>query len=470
MDSVLNAREERYNRTLELIDEYELPVICCKLNYPGNIKNTLESRIGFEILKTEAVASFRDIYHTEELHGDDGSCLFIVTKEKPERAKKAAVYIEENHPLGRHFDVDVYLKDGTSLERKNVGLPLRGCIICGKPARECMLNGRHSYDEIISKVNRRIMDYFERWKKHNTTTINIEKKISAKVSEEMAAKKMTFTGRAVQIGERAMLGMLYEAASYPSPGLVSPVSNGIHKDMDYYTFIKSTAAIAPVMYRCAQTGLDSDEDILKKLRAFGLDSERYMLYRTNGVNAQRGILFIGGVICAAAGNCFRRGVKPSRVELSQTVKGICKGIVEAELGNGKTRTYGERVFNESGIRGIRGEMEDGLQVVLNAGLPAFEKALEAGLEMRKALVHALISLMAETEDTTVIKRRGTEGLEIMKEQAHRIMKLGGMLTPGGEQAVNEAQEIFIKEGISPGGAADLLAATVMFYELEKMEG
>lgn len=37
------------------------------------------------------------------------------------------------------------------------------------------------------------------------------------------------------ISSFAIQAMLYEVTCTPSPGLVSPVSNGAHKDMNYFT-------------------------------------------------------------------------------------------------------------------------------------------------------------------------------------------------------------------------------------------
>lgn len=46
------------------------------------------------------------------------------------------------------------------------------------------------------------------------------------------------------ISSFAIQAMLYEVSSYPSPGLVSPMSNGAHRDMDYFTFIDSTSVLS----------------------------------------------------------------------------------------------------------------------------------------------------------------------------------------------------------------------------------
>ena len=90
---------------------------------------------------------------------------FIVDMD-PLSAKKLAVELEETHPLGRLFDLDVILSlkkavfaDGVRpLGREELGLEPRTCIICGRPVRECMRTRKHSTEELLSRIEA-IIDY-----------------------------------------------------------------------------------------------------------------------------------------------------------------------------------------------------------------------------------------------------------------------------------------------------------------------
>ena len=90
---------------------------------------------------------------------------FIVDMD-PLEAKKLAVHLEETHPLGRLFDLDVILSlkkavfaDGVRpLGREELGLEPRTCIICGRPVRECMRTRKHSTEELLSRIEA-IIDY-----------------------------------------------------------------------------------------------------------------------------------------------------------------------------------------------------------------------------------------------------------------------------------------------------------------------
>lgn len=278
---------------------------------------------------------------------------------------------------------------------------------------------------------------------------------------------------AFKIGECAILGMLYEVSSSPSPGLVSPSSMGSHKDMNYFTFLQSSAAIAPAMYICAQIGMDYDDDILMKIRSVGIHAEKNMFKATKGVNTQRGLLFLAGVVASAAGNCRKNYEKINRYNISSKIKSTCGQIVDKELNEIKDEnklTNGEKLFKKYGFTGVRGEVQDGLPNVLGTGIVSYEESLLSGLSTENALIHSLISLMSKVIDTTVVNRCGLCGLNLMKKMANEALSLGSVRTKQGREYIKKMDAVFIENNISPGGVADLLAISVMIYELEKIEG
>lgn len=161
VNNILDDREKRYNRILQLLSKYNLPIICGKINYPGNNKNTKEAQIAFLILKKYIEKEFKNIIiHSEMLKGSDGQSIIAVLKIDPLEAKKKAVYIEERDKIGRIFDVDIYGNKGYPITRGYVGKDKRLCIICGKDTIECMRTNRHSKEEVICTINNIIMDNY----------------------------------------------------------------------------------------------------------------------------------------------------------------------------------------------------------------------------------------------------------------------------------------------------------------------
>ena len=88
------------------------------------------------------------------------------------------------------------------------------------------------------------------------------------------------------------------------------------------------------------------------------------------------------------------------------------------------------------------------------------------LPINDILVHVLMYLMSDVEDTNVIGRHNLETLRYVQDSAKKALDLGGMLTKKGKDYIYAMDNDFIRKGISPGGSADLLAVTVMMYLLE----
>ena len=160
INDILEARERRYNLILDIINIYTKPVICGKINYPGNNKNTIEAQKSFEILKKLLLSNFdKDSLYNKNISGADGSAILIATKLDVVEAKQLAIDLENKHPLGRIFDIDIYDLDGTSIGREKMNIHSRGCLICSEDARICMRSGKHTLEEVIDSVNSLINGY-----------------------------------------------------------------------------------------------------------------------------------------------------------------------------------------------------------------------------------------------------------------------------------------------------------------------
>ena len=74
--------------------------------------------------------------------------------------KSATTDLEEHHPLGRLWDLDVITASGTGLSRLQLGRPARRCLLCSRPARECGRSRRHSLPELLGKI-RNMVDHVD---------------------------------------------------------------------------------------------------------------------------------------------------------------------------------------------------------------------------------------------------------------------------------------------------------------------
>jgi triphosphoribosyl-dephospho-CoA synthase len=82
---------------------------------------------------------------------------------------------------------------------------------------------------------------------------------------------------------------------------------------------------------------------------------------------------------------------------------------------------------------------------------------------------ALLSLMAELDDTCVLYRGGVEALHVVQSGAQAILNAGGSSTTSGRQQMQTLDRELIARHVSPGGSADLLAASIFLDALEYEE-
>lgn len=161
-EEILADREKRYNKILELIENFNLPVLCGKLNYPGNNKNTAEAKMGFDILiKLISDNYFSFLKHIEILSGFDGPSIIMVLNMNIQQAKRTSILLEETHRLGRIFDIDIYNTQGEPISRCELDYNFRGCLLCGDNAKICNKTTKHSLDELLNEINTRIRSYGE---------------------------------------------------------------------------------------------------------------------------------------------------------------------------------------------------------------------------------------------------------------------------------------------------------------------
>lgn len=275
------------------------------------------------------------------------------------------------------------------------------------------------------------------------------------------------------IAECAFRGLILEADTHPSPGLVSPESGGSHSDMHYETMIRSAVAIEPFFAKFARIGIEGRnmdaKKILPILRRTGLKAERAMFAATDNVNTHKGAIFVQALICGAAGRIGDGSHPINPKKVCKTIAIMTRGIVRTELEQNKMevpKTFGELAFAKYGIAGIRGEAERGLPSVINHGLPGLREGLDAGLDLNDSLAHALIHIMTVAEDTNIVKRGGgVHALDHVHERANKALKLGGMMTREGRREIRLMDSEFKKNNLSPGGCADLLGATATLYLL-----
>ena len=190
------------------------------------------------------------------------------------------IEIEENHILGRCLDIDVYrIKDNKvmGISRSDLFKSPRKCFICDLDAKICSRSQTHSIEEIKKYFEKAYFRYKEQEKK----------------SEKLG----------YEISQKALKAMISEVSTFPSFGLVSPISTGSHNDMDYYTFLNSAIAITPYLKDMFKIGYSyqNPKYIFDAIRSLGKICENKMFEATKNVNTHKGMIFLMGVTIASIG-------------------------------------------------------------------------------------------------------------------------------------------------------------------------
>lgn len=156
---ILASRDERQARQREMLRQNPgKTLLCLTVVMPGSIKRSRQSLT----IANAAVCALTAQFGSSGLQTRDlqtGFEAFLLTSLPPEEAKRAVCRIEEEHPLGRLFDIDVIGQDGVPLERTAIGLEPRKCLLCDNPARWCMRSRTHTTEEILARIDEMVNAY-----------------------------------------------------------------------------------------------------------------------------------------------------------------------------------------------------------------------------------------------------------------------------------------------------------------------
>ena len=444
LEQILDRREARCARQYELLKEWRLPLVCFTMNIPGPVKCgaliSMSFEAGCEALSAAAEAAHITAVYAEKLACPTGYEAFYVFDGDAGRIKELCVAIEERHPLGRVFDLDVFDADGEKPDRESHGGTERGCVVCGAPGKGCSSRRLHTADQVYRAISERMRSYFR---------------------EKCQSEVSSLCCRAI----------MYEVAAAPKPGLVTRHDSGSHSDMDIFTFIDSCASLLRYWRDAVRVGQETagepPEQSFRQLRPYGILAEREMFSATGGVNTHKGAVFLLGTLCAAIGRLSGDGVLCRDPELiAEECAKMSAQIIREELETikaGPARSKGESIYKSYGLSGVRGEVAGGLRSVLEWGLPALREAVASGKGLEEAGSRALLALISNVADTNLISRGG---VELQRAAAERTRAIRAAGFPAGELA--DAGEWFVKNNLSPGGCADLLAASyfMLFLSVE----
>lgn len=249
----------------------------------------------------------------------------------------------------------------------------------------------------------------------------------------------------------AVCALLDEAAFFPKPGLVDPISQGAHTDMDFTLLIRSAACLEHGFYRCAHIGYRSTDDasvvcgahtgsgytadgyaaaaqmysaaigmhscstpaahvqhaydshiqrptggipvkqVRKKLQHIGLALEHTMFTETGGINTHKGSIFIFAYLLAAAGRLFCTDTLPNTIgttaSCSDLIIALCDEV--AVLAAGISAHARVQLSSKQ-------DYTHGEHVFLQYGCTGIRGEVEAGLPLVKQYTAYLRNIQTDT--------------------------------------------------------------------------
>lgn len=272
-----------------------------------------------------------------------------------------------------------------------------------------------------------------------------------------------------QLARFARDALIDEVRLTPKPGLVDTRGSGAHTDLDLETMLRSAHALEPTFRALARASRGATPGVALRtdLARIGRAGEAAMMRATNGSNTHRGAIWIVGLLVAGA--AIVHTPQAGDESVCAHASRICETGAQIarfdDLFARPTFSNGERVRQQYNVGGARHEAQDGFPHVLCTGLPALHEARARGQDEGTARVDALLAIMASLDDTCVLHRAGHPGREAAQAGARRVREAGGIATPAGRAAFDALERSLLALNASPGGAADLLAATLFIDRL-----
>ncbi len=281
---------------------------------------------------------------------------------------------------------------------------------------------------------------------------------AAVIDPQLLQPLASTTDASRHIARLAIRSLHTELRLHPKPGLVTPLDTGSHRDMTANTFMRSLFALRHYFVQIAQAGSESAS--FETLRELGIAAEHTMLRATAGVNTHRGAIFAVGMLSAAIG-----AAEASNVKQPLHVDGIHHALMRQWGPALHRHAFSIHTDKHAAIFkcGARTEAARGFPSVFEIGLPTLKRSLALQRSWSHACIDTLFALIAQIDDTNVVHRGGEDGADEARYLAQQFIDAGATGAADWERRAKTIGQRFVALNVSPGGAADLLAATCLVY-------
>lgn len=143
---ILQAREVKHQQIQSFITKYHQAIVL-SINYAGDIKCNDDTLYVFNYGHKIIMDSFK-VEYFEKYDSYCGYYGIYYVNDNINDLKTKCIELEDNLPLGRLLDLDVYNDQGIFLNRVNYTSTVRKCFICNNDAKTCGRNRVHSVEEL----------------------------------------------------------------------------------------------------------------------------------------------------------------------------------------------------------------------------------------------------------------------------------------------------------------------------------
>jgi len=276
--------------------------------------------------------------------------------------------------------------------------------------------------------------------------------------------------RAAEAAAAAQLACLLEASA-PKPGNVSPFAS--FRDVTYEDFLASAAAIGPALAAAGEQPLGAT------IRAAVEATARWAPSNTN-----LGLVLLLAPLARAA---LQPGLETLRAQLASTladttvadardayaaIRSAAPGGLgrasEQDVADTPTISLRDAMVLARDRDAIAREYATIFETTFAIGAPALRRARSDGLAWRDAIVEAYLTLLAESPDTHIARKLGTDAAVTVQRRARAVLDAGGIRTTAGQDATAALDRELRDEAntLNPGATADLTGAAIYVVLLE----
>ena len=269
---------------------------------------------------------------------------------------------------------------------------------------------------------------------------------------------------ATRLAGFAVRSLLDEVRLTPKPGLVDRLNNGCHHDLSLELMESSAHCLDRVFFEMAMAsfGKIPCRQMREELAAIGRKGEAIMMARTGQVNTHRGAIWVLGLLTGATSMLLadsgrlREGIT-SILHTAGAIARFEDSYQPAKMTNGDLV---RRLFP---VRSAREEAAAAFPCLQHVAIPAWIAFRHEPERIQR--LNVLLALMSAVDDTCILHRGDIETLNTVRQLSGDIVRAGGMGMAENSVKYEQLDRFITDKWVSPGGSADLLAATIFLHKI-----